>query len=713
MLQSKINKGDAPQKHETELNLIYGQNFIIQKNYSGAVPYLNRALELKPPAAMRTRCEFILGQINQLNGELNEASKMYSAVIKHATSYDMEFNAKINLAQCYESNRGNREFIIKKLTKMLKDDKNKDYLDQIYYALAHISMKDADTVTAIDYYKKSVSNSHTNDYQKAISSLELADIFFGIRNYTISQAYYDSTMRFLPKDYPNYAELFKRTMTLTDLVKNLQVIQRQDSLQKLAGMSETQRNGVIDKIIAKLVEEEMKKQIEEQQMREAQLAMGQGMGQGQQSGVSDQGGHWYFYSPTTMSSGFSTFLRKWGPRKMEDNWFLANKTVISFSEETKENDSLSGAAADTSKKGKKGLAKSKNPKERAFYLTDIPFTKEKVAASNDMMIESYYQAGFIFVEGLGDYGNATQTFEGLMSRFPSNKYKMQTAYELYQLYTHLQNQPLSDKYKNQILTLYPESDYAKLLVNPNYYKEINARQSEASKLYNDTYKAFTNQQYYMVINNVDIARTLYKTDSVLMPKFDYMRALALGKIEVVDSLVTAMKKVISDYPRSKVRPMAENVLAFLGTKKDDKGKPVAVDSTITSPADNNSKLYKFDPNAIHFYILVVNDELVDVEALKVKISDYNLKYHDLENLMVNSLLLDNGREMITVNNFDNSEAAIKYFMGILNSKYVFTKLENSGEYFNFVISIDNYPVLFKNKDVQQYLRFFEKNYPIN
>ncbi len=711
MLQSKINKGDAPQKYETELNLVYGQFFIQQKNYDGAVPYLNRALELKPSGLMRTRCNFILAQIHQRNGELNEASLSYAYVIKHAKSYDMEFNAKISLAQCYDAKGGNREFIVKKLTKMLKDDKNKEYQDQIYYALAHIAMKDADSSAAIDYYKKSVSTSRTNNYQKAISSLELADIFFGIRNYTISQAYYDSTMQFLPKDYPGYKELASRTLTLTDLVKNLSVIQRQDSLQRLAVMPEEQRNKIIDKIISDLLAAEMKKQMEEQLLREAQMIPGQtNMGQGMDlpAGGSTTG-RWYFYNPAIMSSGFSEFLRKWGRRNLEDNWFLTDKTAISIVNELPQEDSLAGEPGDTAKDGKKKLPKVKNPKERAYYLPDIPTTPERIAASNKMIIEAYYQAGFIFAEGLNDYGNAAETFETLQSRFPENKYKIQSAYELSQLYSILQNQPKSDQYKNQILTLYPESDYAKLLVNPNYYKEINARQSEAAKLYTDTYKAFANQQYYMVINNADIARNKYKSDSVLMPKFDYMRALALGKIEVVDSLVVAMNKVIRDYPRSTVKPLAENVLAFLGTQKDSKGKPIVTDSTLV--VDNSEKLYKFDPNALHFYVLIVKEDLVDVDALKLKITDYNAKFHDLQKLMVNSLVLDDGREMITVNNFENSETAMTYFMGILTSKYVFTKLENAGQYFNFIISVENYPILYKNKDIPLYLRFFEKNYP--
>ena len=273
MLQSKIRKGEAPGKYETQLNLTYGQFYIMQKSYDAAVPYINRALELKPSSAIRARCKYILAQIHQLNGEFDEASQLYVYVAKHAKTYEMEFNAKINLAQCYTAKNGNREYIIKKLEKMLKDDKNKDYQDQIYFALAHIAIKDNDTAAAIEYFKKSVSTSVSNNYQKAISSLDLADIFFGNRDYLTSQLYYDSTMQFLPKDYQGYKELAKRTNTLTDLVKNLHVIQRQDSLQKLAAMPEDQRNKIIDQIIAKVIAEERRKQMEEQKRMQAQYMM--------------------------------------------------------------------------------------------------------------------------------------------------------------------------------------------------------------------------------------------------------------------------------------------------------------------------------------------------------------------------------------------------------------------------------------------------------
>lgn len=709
MLQSKINKGEAPGAYETDVNLEYAQLYLLQKNYTNAIPYLLRALELKPAAAIRTRCKFILGQIYQKNGELNEASRMYVDVIKKAPSYDMEFNAKINLAQCYDSKTGNRDYIIKKMMKMLKDEKNKEFQDQIYFALAHIAMKDSDTSTAIDYYKKSVSASRTNNYQKAISSLELADIFFERKNYKSAQSYYDSTMQFLPKDYPNYKELSKKTVTLTDLVTNLQVISQQDSLQKLASLTEDQRNKIIDGIIADLMAQEIKKRMEEMEKSENQSLFGQMEKSESQSGVSSPG-RWYFYNPATMSSGFSTFVRKWGRRKFEDNWFLTNKAVITFANEPALDDTSRMNIPGGGRDQQKMTAKANDPKDRAFYLKDLPLTKEKLKVSDSLIIDAYYKAGFIYAEGLGDYGNAAETFEQLLERYPDNKFRIQSVYELYVLYKNLENQPRSDQYKNLILNNYPESDYARLLINPNFYQEISARKSEASVLYDETYKAFTNQQFYMVISNADIARSKYKSDTLYMPKFDYLRALAIGKIEVSDSLVVAMRQVIRDYPRSRVKPMAENLLAFLGGQGSVTGQTIPSDSV--AAIDNSMKMYKFDPNALHFFVLIVDGNLVDVEALKVKLSDYNSKFHGLDNLMINSLMLDDKRQMVTINNFDNSDKALNYLIGIRDSKYIFTKLENSGDYYDFVISVENYPVLYRNKDISLYLRFFEKYYTI-
>ncbi len=712
MVQNKIRTGAAPERLEKDVNLIYANFYIVQKNYPPAVEYLNRALELKLKRQMKTRCMFILGQIHQLNGELDEASKLYAAVVKRNPSFDMEFNAKINMARCYIANSGNKEFIVKKLLKMLKDDKNKEQLDQVHFALSEVYLKDADTATAIEYLTKSVATSTTNNYQKAISALQLADIYFLRKKYPKSQAYYDSTMRFLPKDYPNYKELSKKTATLTDLVKNLEIIQREDSLQKLAKMTEPERMAIINEIIADVIEEEQIKAEAERLKQESRMFQQTQQGGKDLTAPAGGGvGAWYFYNPATMANGYTTFIKKWGRRTLEDLWFLSDKNIATFAEET-ESDSVEVDESDTATMAKKKESKTplnnKNPK---YYLKDLPFKPEQVEASTNKIIQAYYNVGFIYVEGLHDYEESVRAFEKLLELYPENKYNIATCYELYRIYTDLENKEKSDYYKNLILTKYPETDFAKLLINPNYYLEVQTKQKEVSILYEDTYKAFMNQQYYMVINNSDLAFKTFKSDTSLFPKFAYLKALSLGKIEVVDSLVNAMQAIVKKYPKSEVKPLAQNVLEFLNKQKNSQGEPLIKDST-QQTLEAETKMYTFNKDAIHFYVLIVDNEKVDVEALKIKISDFNSKFHDLENLQVNSLLLEGSQEMITINNFDNSEGAVNYYVSIKDNDYIFTRLKQTGDYAQFVISADNYPIFYKNKNILQYMRFFEKNYPV-
>jgi tetratricopeptide (TPR) repeat protein len=707
MLQGKINQGQAPEKYQKDLELIYANFFILQKNYQPVPDYLNRALNYKLKRSLKTRCLFILAQIYQKNGQLPEASSLYKQVIKRGPTFDMEFNAKINLAQCYESNGGNREYIVEKLSKMLKDDKNKDYQDQIYYSLGMIYLKDADTAEAGKYLKSSVASSRMNNYQKAISALQLADIYFAGKNYPDAQAYYDSTMQFLPKDFPNYKEIQAKTLTLSELVKNLNVIQREDSLVNLSKIPEEKRLQIIDKIIADLLEEEAKKSKEEYERQQNVAILGMNKtGSGGPVGSTTTSGSWYFYNPSTLVNGYGTFIKKWGKRRLEDNWFLSNKVAtMEITEETTDSVSMPGDSTVG-----KSVARSNNPKERKYYLQDIPSTPEQTKASEGKVINAYYNLGFIYIEGLNDYPKSIESFETLLERFPDNKFSAASSYELCQLYKNLDNIPKSDFYRNQVLTNFPETDFAKLIVNPDFYKEMQSKAAEIGVLYEDTYNAFYNQQYYIVINNSQQAAAKYPNDTAMLPRFEYLRALSLGKIEVVDSLVSAMQNIVNKYPKSPVKPMAQNVLTMLGKQKNSSGQPILSDTTnIMSPVE---KLYTYDPQSVHFYVLIVNNTKTNVDALKIKISDFDIKNHEAQNLQVNSLLLDNNIEMITVGNFDESYLAVTYYTEISLSNYIFNKLASEGDYYSFLISVENYPILFKNKDIKQYMRFFEKNYPV-
>jgi len=704
MLQNKITQGEAPEKFEMPVNLAYAQFNILQQKYNASVPFLQRAIELNPGQEMKKRCLFILGQIYQQNGDYAAAAQKYKSVIKRNPSFAMEFNSKINMAQCYDTQSGDKDYIVKKLNRMLKDEKNKEFLDQVYYALAQVALKDFDTIAGIDYLALSVTSGKGNNYQKAISALALANIYFAVPDYSLAQAYYDSTMQFLPPTFPNYKAIKRKTTTLTDLVTNLQIIQVEDSLQMMALLTEEDRNRKIDEMITQLLLEEQREKLEELERRENPNLFGTPDKQ-MASVAGSREGKWYFYNTAALSNGFSTFSRKWGRRILEDLWFLSDKNITSFDDDMAAGETSTMAGDST---GGGDMLTASNPKKREYYLKDIPLTPEQLDASNQRIVDAYYNAGFIYIDGLKDYKNSIESFESLLTRFPKNDHEVPCCYELYILYGDLDNQPKRDYYRNMILNQFPETDYAKLLINPDYYKEIQKQQSQAAKLYEETWLAFNNQQYYMVLHNSDLAFADYPSDSNLIPRFEYLRALALGKVEVVDSLVAALQGIVLKYPTHEVRPLAINILEYLSKQRNAQGDPMATDPT--QPEDPSAKLYTYYPNSIHFYILIVDGSKMDVNALKVKLSDFNNKYFRLENLQVNSLLLDNTREMITVNNFYDALKAVDYYLSIKGSPYVYNKLENVGDFSDFVISVENYPVFYKNKDTELYKRFFEKNY---
>ncbi len=256
LITADVSKGVVPYDIVKILPQVYADLYIRQEYYDRAVDFLVEGIFYNPKRDLKTRMMFILGQIFQQSGDLYRASEWYNKVIKRNPEYDMAFQAKINLAKSYDTNSGDRKQVTKILTKMLKDEKNKDYKDQIYFALADVAMRDRDTVMGIEYFRLSVSSSVNNNYQLATSALTLADLYFEIPSYENAQAYYDTAMMALPKDYPNYDDIDRKTKILTDLVESLIIIQHEDSLQSLVNMSETERNSVIDNIIAAYVEEQ-------------------------------------------------------------------------------------------------------------------------------------------------------------------------------------------------------------------------------------------------------------------------------------------------------------------------------------------------------------------------------------------------------------------------------------------------------------------------
>ena len=696
LLQSKLKDENFPRSVEKEIPIVYADFYIARGDYSAAYPYLERGLELASDNSTITRIYFIMGQINQLDHNYTQAMSYFSKVVKKNPPYKMAFEAQMNIAQCYVEGSGDSRHINKVLLKMAKEDKNKDYLDQIYYALAQIATTDNKDTLVIYYLKKSVSTSVSDPVQKTTSSLELADIYFDDGVYKQAQAYYDTAAMSLPKDYPDYEKIMSKTTILSALVAQIQTIELQDSLQTIALMDTVDLYAMIDNLIEEYEKEQQKIAKEKENGTGTQFVDMTRSKPGQ-----PLGGGWYFDNPAALGRGRTEFINKWGDRKLEDNWRLTDKRMVmqSFEEDLTDEEVIT--------KSDSVIMLVTNPRDRAYYLQHIPRTPEQLAVSDSLIVDAYNRLAYLYYEDLKDTTLALETYLAFQKKYPDNKYRLESWYALYKIYTGEGNSDEANFYKGLIVVNYPESNYAKVLLDPDYFIKLSQQKNEVATLYEKTFKAFNREQYYRVITYSDEAVELFPEDTALIPKFLYLRAISLGAVDVADTLYSSLISLVQKYPTSSVAPLAKSVIQTLQLEY---GLGIPEGSTVSSPkASAKETIYKFNADEMHLVLIIVKSEDVNVSALKVRISDFDKKYFRLKRLRVKSLMLDDQRTIITVGNFDSKDEAGNYLLALRNDEYVVSGLQNK-EFEVYSISASNYPIFYRDKDIALYKEFFEKNY---
>ncbi len=721
-LDALTDQPKVPFHIRREIPLVYANYFILNDNLPAAKTYLEKGVEMNTSSKRRMRLYYILAQINQKTGNMADAHDYYQKVIKGPSDYQMLFNARINLAKSFDQNTAGKGSLEKQLKKMLRDPQIKDFQDQIYYALAELARTEKNDSLFIHYLAKSVETSTKNNFQKTTSSLELATLYFGKKEYVLSQAYYDTTLQVIPNDFPNYETILSRTQNLTELVKNLIVVQEEDSLQRLAKMPEAELMQIINKKIKEYTAQE------EERMRleaEARVVVPEGsldMMRGQNTSNIGSG-EWYFYNTQAKTYGTNEFLRKWGRRKLEDNWrwsikFQSTNIDVATEGETTEgggsgNDQFSieiNEKGDTIKKKVEKSAAPTDLKNPQTYLAQLPKTPQALKKSNDKISNALINLGYIYKDGLNDTPSSIQSFEDWLSRFPDSPDALRIMYQLYLICKGTQDVECSQKYENQILAKGPASDYAKILENPGYNDELIAEKNRVQSLYQETYQAFSRQQYRMVLVFSEEAKKNYD-DKTLLPKFEYLRALSLGKIQSMDDMVASLNSLVKEYPSSEVVPLAKELL-----KKYDKNAPLEP----TKPGETETEarvdtlantMFKYSPNLMHFYILVANEKTSNPSAVRIRIADFAKKSFSMEKLNTNLIVYNEENQIVVISSFPNNKAAMNFYNAVKEDDYIMSLFKDHPETFiSFVISQDNYPTFYKEKGLEPYLKFFKKNY---
>ena len=712
MLQAILVASDnedekIPKYVRTNIDLVYADYYIAMGKENDAVKYLRSALLTAKGKYNKTRAMFILGQIYQNQNDKPRATEQFKNVIRKHPSYEMTFEAKMNLARCYDADTTT---IMKMLNNMLKDSKNTDFKDRIYYAMAGVALENQNVDDGVKYLRRSVATSTTNNMQKIKSSLDCANILFGNNDYILSQAYFDTAVMTMDRTYPGYDSLLNLSVMLTDLVSNLTVYYTQDSLLRLADMDSIHRNAIIDQVIEDYKEEQ--KRLEEQREIQQQIALNGGNDNSGSAVPTGNDGNWYFYNTTTRNRGMNDFKVKWGNRMLEDYWFISNKQ--SFAQEMPQEELSEEELALMSEEEResylKALEISKDttqytPLDRGYYLKQIPFTQGAKDQANQQIAEALNNIGFIYYNDLSDYPRSIEAYSELTERYPDNSNEVSAWYYLYKMHSSRKETADAEKYKNLVLTKYPDSNQAKIILDPEYFIKANERGAEAEQLYAKTFEAYQNGQYQRVMMNVKKARQQFDGDTLYMPRFEFLNAISLGYVEVVDSMAYSLLRLIQTYPESSIKPFALDVLL----KANDMYN-LGLNIESARPKDDKvvekESPYTFRPND-EYFILVICNKKVRINPLKVRLSDFNKNNFRMDQLKIKNLMLNKDDAMLTVEKFENVDRAIDYQTALFLNDYVFGGIDEEN-YKVLIISVSNYPIFYQEKNVDEYLDFWHQ-----
>ena len=693
ILKGLVSDEKMPKKYREDFYTSYADLYLKEKNFPKAAVMLENALELVREKLYRIRYTYILAQVYQEAGEPDKALQAYRKVIKMNPPYEMTFNAKINMAGSFQAGSDEGREIRTLLRKMLKDEKNKDFQDQIYYALANISFKEGDKQEAINLYKLSISKSLANVNQKGMSYLALADIYYAIPEYTLAQAYYDSTMQNIQNTFENYEQLSVKTKSLTHLVENLITYELEDSVQRLAKLPEAELYAVIDKIIADVVtkeQEELKRKSEE--MMDQQFGMmNQNAGAtGQQSGAGESGS-WYFYNLNAKSFGQPDFRMRWGTRKLEDNWRRKNKQVVETFETTDNQ-----GPSETESESKVAVLSTKT---REYYLLNIPFTDSAIDISNEKLVNALFNMGEVYRYELKDLDNAVWCFEKLVNEHPEHKLVFASYYHLYEIYGLLNNTQKRESVKNLIISKFPDNPRARILANPDYVKELEEEMSRVSRFYEETYLKYKAADYASTLRNADYAIQQYKNDA-LLPQFMLLRALSVGQLQGREKLKVELDNLIKTYPEHEVSSYSGELIEYIYAMS-----PEIKAADITAQAE---ELFELNPSEIH-YLIISAVKTVDINQLNFNLINFNLDNFDNLNLgILKSEISD--RNLLVVQSFGNLEKARRYFLSVGSNRTDIVGNNKNEDVSLLLISAGNYDKLLKENAITKYLLFYEKHY---
>ncbi|MBR6034904.1 MAG: tetratricopeptide repeat protein [Paludibacteraceae bacterium] len=523
-------------KHARLYSAVKADVLLHGEHYHEAIPFIKIAIPYEKKKIYRPRFAYVLGQLYELENKKDDALEAYQSVVRMAPPNEMDFNARIRMAELGGKNS------LRQLKTMTKQSKYKDRLDQIYGAMGNIYLQQKDTVKALEMYEKAIAESTQGGTAKAAILVKAGDIYFGQREYVKAQPCYREAVTILTAENDDYPRVQKRSEVLDELIVSYTQAQLQDSLQRLGHLPEEEQRAIVDKIIADLIEAEKADSVKQaQEARE--LARGdegpRSVNTANMLGGGGQKGEWYFYNPQLIKQGQQEWRRRWGNRQLEDNWRRQNKQVVAAFGE----DELDAEADSTQLAGDSTATRpvqETDTHKPEYYLQQIPRTPQDYALSDSLWRDAMVALYYIYRDKLEDEPQAQETLRELEKRFPAH---------------------------SSVAAIYEDEQLRALRHDTAYIARMQRMLAEQDSLYSVTYTAYTQGEYAAVKANKRYMEKQYP-QSRLMPRFLFLNAVSVARTEGQDAFVNELQELVEKHGETELGSMAKDMLAMMGQGRE-------------------------------------------------------------------------------------------------------------------------------------------------
>ena len=710
---------------QKEWDYTFADYYIHTGNAEQAIPYLRKVISHEMRRKQKAREWYLMGQLQASIGNKKEAYKAFRHVIRQNPPYELAFNARIAMTEVMAKDNAGK--MISRLKRMAASDNNKEYQDQIYYAIGNIHLSRKDTLQAITAYEKGNQKSTRNGIEKGVLLLHLGDLYWTKEKFSDARRCYGEAIGLLDKDRKDYQQLANRSKVLDELVPYTDAVQLQDSLQQLARMSEKERNAAIDRVIDALKKKE-KEERNRKAEEEAESTLRQDGGNFFASSNSPQknnensantpaNGQWYFYSPLTVSQGKAQFQKLWGKRDNVDNWQRINKTVVANAAGAEEitdeqRDSLAQAAEQEELLKQTSDSAVNDPHRREYYLAQIPFTPEQLAESNKLLEDGLYHAGVIFKDKLDNLPLSRKSLLRLVNNHPDYAHLDDAYYHLYLLYSRERKPEMAQTYLQKLKAEYPESQWTTLLSDPYYAENAKRGVQIEDSLYTLTYQAFRDGEYDKVERNAQISRNRFP-DGANRDKFLFIGGLSKLNDGDIKSCLTDLKEVVSKYPDSRLSEMAGMIIngvdagrRLYGGKFDLNDVWTRRSIELNDRDSTRQKGYSPERNASFVFLLAYDPDKTNENQLLFEMAKYNFTSYMARYFDINIEDLE-GLHRMQISGFNSYDEARQYANAVYQQPAIKRLLGNVRAY---VISEPNLKLLGTSHTYEEYEKFYSKHF---